>query len=69
VAPQRKSGSSSMKTGDLIKFINLTPYGKRAYLGVVLEYHGTWAKMLWCSDVHEQIQDSIIVPKQWKVIQ
>lgn len=58
-----------MKPGDLIKFINLTPYGEPEYLGVVLEHHETWVKMFWCSDVHEKIQDfNIQDPEQWKVI-
>lgn len=64
-------GGSSMKRGDLIKFINLIPYGEPEYLGVVLEYHETWVKMLWCFNFPGKIhiQDfNIKDPEQWKVI-
>jgi hypothetical protein len=47
-------GGSTVKPGDLIKFINLAPYGEPEYLGVVLEHHETWVKMFWCCDVPEK---------------
>ena len=58
-----------MKRGDMVKFINLSPHGEPEYLGIVLEHHETWVKMLWCSDVREKIQDfNITDPELWRVI-
>jgi hypothetical protein len=57
-----------VRIGDLIKFINLS-YGEPEYLGIILEHHGTWAKIFWCSNFPEKIQDfSILNPDQWVVI-